>query len=121
MPKRPATETIKKINYAFTTSNRFDILQQQDASSSSQQSNIVNNVPIRARKIKIPAIVIQGQKYATIKTLLSNLKITEFLTQFSTVGVKVLLNRIDDYNTLKMTLDKVKYKFFTFAVQYRLP
>lgn len=47
MPKRPATETIKKINDAFTTSNRFDILQQQDASSSSQQSNIVNNVPIR--------------------------------------------------------------------------
>lgn len=99
---------IKKVNTAFL-SNRFKGLPVDEPSE-----------PI-IPKVKIPPIVIKQMKFADLRSLLSQLDISDFITKFMSEGIKVQLSQLDTYDKLINHLQTKKIQYYTFSVKNKLP
>lgn len=131
-------EIIRSINDAFT-SNRFDILTDDitDHDLSTAGTSAAGHVGAAKRtpraaanqnripKVHIPPIVFKDIKFAQLKGLLNNLNISEYITQFMSIGIKITVNDIDNYYKLNNFVthkdNKDVYNTYTHNVQHKTP
>lgn len=123
-----AQDIINSVNSAFLA-NRFETLRQEDISDptaentpGSPKETGKTSLPV-SKKLKVPPIIIKDIKYAQLQDILKSLGITVHNKQFMSIGIKVMLNSMEAYDTLYafLTANKDKYKSFSFEAIHKTP
>lgn len=70
---------------------------------------------------KVPPIVTGANNYDKIKVILSNIKITNYQLKFMSIGLKINLNALSDYNQFIEAIDKDAIKYYTHAIPNMKP
>lgn len=103
-------------------SNRFDLLQNNEAVIEQSASN-TTALRSRSPKIIIPPIVIREQSYLTVTELLRKQDICKYHLKLISIGIKIFVDDIDVYDKLfnYLEVNKDKYKFYSFDVPHKTP
>ena len=83
--------------------------------------NAVKNDQANTKKIKIPPIVIKNQKYNDILKFVSSLNIVKYHIQFISIGIKVIVQCLDDFDNLQKYLSDKNINYFTYSMPHKLP
>lgn len=92
--------------------NRFDPLQ-SDFNTSATQNEITKVV--NKKKAYIPPIVIQGMDLTKFNEFIVSNKIKDYKIKLISVGIKLTLNDIIEYNNITAALKKLDLEFFSFS------
>lgn len=99
--------------YNIPTSNSFDLLNKK------VNEKDINNKLHGVQKIKIPPITVVGATNFTNSIQLLN-KLTpntDFTIKYMSIGTKILLKSIEEYNDFKKALNDANIEFFSHDVQ----
>lgn len=113
-----ATSAIKKVNNAFL-SNRFDGLPVEEHHHANQPNS--SEQPNKARKIKIPPIVVRELKYIGVKQILTKLNIANYSTKFMSTGIQIFVSDVESYDKLIAELTETNAKFYTYTLPSKIP
>lgn len=99
-------------NNHILKSNKFECLQIDDEMNNAY-NNSVTATPAKT-KIRVPPIVISNLQMNDLKQIMKKESIDKYNVKFQSVGIKVFLNDLDDYNKLTNVLKSNNIAFFTF-------
>lgn len=104
-PKQNVTNTTAR---ALSTNNRYANLTDNE-----DEIVVVHPTPT---KIKTPPIVVTNVNYADIKSLMTGINVQNYSLKYISMGVKILCNTLDDYNTSIRGLKDANVEFYSHDV-----
>lgn len=109
---KPGISTPTTSSTVTSISNRFGILQPEV--DTNIRETVISNVENK-KKAYIPPIVIQGMQLTKLNELLNSHKIKDYKIKLISVGIKLTLKDILEYNNITAALKKLELEFFSYS------
>lgn len=108
--------TTKKLKNDKMSSTPLSTLNRYASLSDSDDEYVAAQSATTSRKQQIPPIVVKNMTHQMIKESLSKAQITNFHLKYISIGIKIYINTLTDFNLAKEVLKSEKRDFFTHDV-----